>query len=328
MTQRLLYPDICKFIAIFLVTWSHCAQCISKQTWPDFLFGNSIDIAFNMPLFMIISGWFINLERLRDTKVTTYLKKKIKRLIFPALVWFLINILFINNRFDLSGFRIVWFIKAMFNYYWYLTALFFCLTIIFFTAKIIKSNKAALIFSTIIVTFCPFLEFANINFMFPFIWAGYILRIFVDRFSVKRYLLPSIVICLVLIYYWDSSSTIYLSPLIPMHISFPMFLTHLYRFLIGFLISFVIISFVKNYENTKISYLAPLGKYSLVIYVASITFLKIISLMLSKTDYYCNQPIILEIISVSLCVLITISAISIYKVCRKSKLSKTLFLGE
>ena len=136
MTQRLLYPDICKFIAIFLVTWSHCAQCISGQTWPDFLFGRSIDIAFNMPLFMIISGWFINLERLRGTKGSTYLCKKARRLIIPALSWFIINILLINKNINLSGWGIVWFIKATFNYYWYLTALFSCLTIIFFAAKL------------------------------------------------------------------------------------------------------------------------------------------------------------------------------------------------
>ncbi len=327
MTQRLLYPDICKFIAIFLVTWSHCAQCISGQTWPDFLFGRSIDIAFNMPLFMIISGWFINLESLRGTKGSTYLCKKARRLIIPALSWFIINILLINKNIYLSGWGIVWFIKATFNYYWYLTALFSCLTIIFFAAKIIKNNKTAIIISTIIVTICPFSEFANINFMFPFIWAGYILRQFIDKYSTKIYFTSSIVICIILISFWSPSSTVYLSPFKPMHLSVTMILTHLYRFCIGFLISFVIITIVKKYEYTKINYLAPLGQYSLIIYVASITILHIISLALSKT-YYCNLPIILEILSFLLCILITIVSINIGIVCRKSEALKFLFLGE
>ena len=41
MTQRLLYPDICKFIAIFIVTWGHCAQCISGEVWTH-LWGGEI----------------------------------------------------------------------------------------------------------------------------------------------------------------------------------------------------------------------------------------------------------------------------------------------
>ena len=327
MAQRLLYPDICKFIAIFLVTWSHCAQCISGQTWPNFLFGRSIDIAFNMPLFMIISGWFINLKSLRETNGFTYLYKKARRLIIPALSWFISNILLIKNISNLSGWGIIWFIKAILNYYWYLTALFLCLTILFFAAKIIKNNKTAIIISTIIVTICPFSEFANINFMFPFIWAGYILRQFIDKYSTIFYLTLSIVISIILISFWTPSSTVYLSPFKPIHLSFLMIQTHLYRFFIGFLISFVIITIVKKYEYTIIHYLAPLGQYSLIIYVASITLLHIMSLLLSKTDY-CNQPIILEFLSLFLCILIIITSISIGKVCRKNKLLKSLFLGE
>jgi hypothetical protein len=163
--------------------------------------------------------------------------------------------------------------------------------------------------------------------MFPFIWAGYILRQFIDKYSTKFYFTSSIVICIILISFWTQSSTVYLYPFKPMNLSVPMILTHLYRFIIGFLISFVIITIVKKYEYTKINYLAPLGQYSLIIYVASITILHIISLALSKTDY-CNQPIILEILSFLLCILITIVSINIGKVCRESKALKFLFLGE
>lgn len=327
MTQRLLYPDICKFIAIFLVTWSHCAQCISGQTWPNFLFGRSIDIAFNMPLFMIISGWFIHPESLRETKSSTYLYKKARRLIIPALSWSIANILFIKNSLNLSGWGIIWFIKAIFNYYWYLTALYLCLSIIFIATKVIKNNKKTITISTIVVTMCPFSEFANINFMFPFIWAGYILRQFIDKFSTKLYFTSSIIICIILIYFWSPYSTIYFSPLIPIHLSFPMILTHLYRFIIGFLISSTIIMTVKKYEYTKIRYLAPLGQYSLIIYVASITILHIISLAPSITDY-CSQPITLEVLSLLLCIFITVISIEFCKVCRKNKILTSLFLGE
>lgn len=84
--KRLTYPDICKFFAIFLVTWSHCAQCISGETWTNFIGGHQIDIAFNMPLFMIMSGWFINLEKTRNTPTLIFIKAKFRRLLVPSFV--------------------------------------------------------------------------------------------------------------------------------------------------------------------------------------------------------------------------------------------------
>lgn len=54
----LKYPDACKFVAIFIVTCSHSAQAIQGGIWTNFFGGRAIDIAFNMPLFMLMSGWF------------------------------------------------------------------------------------------------------------------------------------------------------------------------------------------------------------------------------------------------------------------------------
>ena len=67
--SRLAYPDICKFVAIFIVASSHCAQIVSGKTWNNFIGGSGLDVAFNMPLFMIISGWFINVDKLREANL-------------------------------------------------------------------------------------------------------------------------------------------------------------------------------------------------------------------------------------------------------------------
>lgn len=42
MNLRLLYPDICKFLAIFLVTCSHCAQSIAGITYSYFFGGRTL----------------------------------------------------------------------------------------------------------------------------------------------------------------------------------------------------------------------------------------------------------------------------------------------
>lgn len=109
MKQRLIYPYIYKFLAIFLVTCSHCAQYISGETWTNFFFGTHLDIAFNMPLFMLISGWFINLDKMRVQKPLDFIWSKFKRLIVPAFVWW--GVLFLVTKPQSSPL----------SFYWYLT---------------------------------------------------------------------------------------------------------------------------------------------------------------------------------------------------------------
>ena len=176
MNQRLIYPDICKFIAIFIVTWSHCAQCIANKTYTNLWGGTELDIAFNMPLFMIISGWFINLDKYRDTGIIQFIVSKFKRLIIPSLTWFSIYAILNGIIPEIKLSNCLWYIRGMLNYYWYINALFVCLCVILFSAKLFKDNVLCILISTIGILICPLSEIANINFMFPFIWTGYLLR--------------------------------------------------------------------------------------------------------------------------------------------------------
>lgn len=327
MKQRFLYPDICKFIAIFLVTWSHSAQCVSGQTWPNFLCGNSIDISFNMPLFMLISGWFINPAKLRITNNFTFLLNKFRRLIVPALAWFLLHaIISVNLPDSLSD--LMWLIKSIINYYWYLTALFVCLTIILFSAKVFKNNYSCILCSTLLVLVCPFSEIANINFMFPFIWAGYGLRKLFEKHKSLLFVILCSILGVILGMFWSPCYTVYISPLIPLHLTIPMICIYLYRFVIGFCISTAIIYIVKTYEKSYIICFAKLGQYSLVIYTASITILHILSLVLNKFDYHLNQKIVLELVSLLICIIIIFLTIIFSNLCRKNKWTRELLLGE
>ena len=202
MKQRVLYPDICKFIAIFLVTWSHCAQCISGELWSNFLGGRQIDIAFNMPLFMLISGWFINLDRIRSTKALEYISSKFKRLIVPSITWFLIHCILILHFPD----------KSIFTYFWYLNALFACMCIIFLAAKLIKNDALCCILSILLVLLMPYSDYSNINFMFPFIWAGYGLRRIIESKYATLFCTTSFLIGVILCFFWSPDYTVYLSP--------------------------------------------------------------------------------------------------------------------
>jgi hypothetical protein len=76
-----------KTVAIYLVTCAHCAQCLVGSVWTDFLGGKGLDIAIEMPLFMLMSGWFISLDKMRQTPLLTYVGGRFRRLVVPASVF-------------------------------------------------------------------------------------------------------------------------------------------------------------------------------------------------------------------------------------------------
>lgn len=161
-TQRLRYPDICKCFAIFLVTCSHSAQYLSGQTWTNFFGGTSFDLAFTMPLFFLISGWFIDIDKIRQTSVIKYVSGKAKRLIVPALTWFVLFVLASGTRPCRTGL----------SHYWYLTALFASLCVVCLCSKLFKNNTVCIVASTLFVLSCPYMDHYHINFMFLYLWGG------------------------------------------------------------------------------------------------------------------------------------------------------------
>ena len=328
MNQRLIYPDICKFIAIFMVTWSHCAQCIANKTYTNLLGGTKLDIAFNMPLFMIISGWFINLEKYRITNKQEFIISKFKRLIVPSIIWFLIYAILSDIMPDISFQGCYWYIKGMFNYYWYLNSLFVCLCIIFLSANLFKNNIICILVSTLGVLICPLSEIANINFMFPFIWAGYLLRKILESNYKKMFIIICTIIGVGICPFWNASCTVYESPFQPLHLSIPMCITYIYRFVIGFCLSTVIIFLIMYFERSHLKKMAVWGKDTLAIYTISILILSFLSKLFSEAILNTNQFFVLDILSLILCSFIVITIIAFCRLCRKHKLSQSLFLGE
>lgn len=317
-TQRLLYPDTCKFIAIFIVTWSHCAQCISGEVWTNFIGGGSIDIAFNMPLFMLMSGWFINPDQMRKSKIGDFAISKFKRLIVPSFVWYFIHQLLVLHLPGLS----------IFGFYWYLNALFVCLCVIMLTTKVFKSNMACCIVSTVGILFIPYSDFSHINFMLPFLWAGYGLR----KLLSTKYATPFVIACTLLgallCLFWNPVYTVYKSPLNSLYISFEMIMVYVYRFVIGFTISAVIIYLLMKTENTILKRLSPLGSYSLVIYTSSLVLLGVFSKYLNFIDIHTNAYGLIDVLSLCLCITIIFVTTKFSDLCRKNSLLSTLFLGE
>ncbi len=318
MNQRLIYPDICKFIGIFLVTCSHCSQCISGVGWNNFLGGTHLDIAFNMPLFMLMSGWFINLDKMRKTPIGEYVSAKFRRLIIPSIVWYLLRQTLLLRLPEL--FFLI--------FYWYLHALFICLVVIMLFSKIIKNNLACALVSTLFIFLVPCSDFSNVNFMMPFLWAGYGLRrIFQTSYAPKFIVVCAILGCLLSLK-WDHTYTVYLSAFNILYVDLRMTLICIYRFAIGFTISAVIIYLVMKAENTALKRLAVLGSYSLVIYTSSAVINSQVSQFLKYIGIHTNTYIIIDVCSVLLCLMIILLAVKFTDFCRKNKTLSMLFVGE
>ena len=134
LNQRLVFADFAKLFAMFVVTWGHCAQCMSGQTFPE-LFGKpGILIAFHMPLFMMVSGYFIHPERIREKKMLTYIWEKFQRLVVPAIAWYICFCLLTVQKPHLMG---------IFGFYWFLTSMFISLVLISIVAKCNKGDLGA-----------------------------------------------------------------------------------------------------------------------------------------------------------------------------------------
>ena len=66
--NRIEWIDLCKIITMLIVCYDHTIQSIT----PEEALKNSFfvgSISFHMPLFMLLSGYFINLEKIRADKI-------------------------------------------------------------------------------------------------------------------------------------------------------------------------------------------------------------------------------------------------------------------
>ncbi|MBQ6941814.1 MAG: acyltransferase [Akkermansia sp.] len=319
MGQRLYYPDICKFLAIFFVTCAHSAQAISGQIWTQFLGGRSLDIAFEMPLFMLMSGWFINIDAIREGSFLHFFKKKFYRLIVPMLCWYGI---FCAIAGKVPGLAVI-------TFYWYLSALFVCLMIIALFAKIIRNNLAVILISMIVVLLCPYSDCDKVNFMFPFIWAGYGLRRVVESRHAMKFTVCCCIASVVMGVFWNHTYTVYCAPFDLFNMDAERFMVCLYRFAIGCSMSMVIIYLAKRFEQHEVMQrMASLGRYSLPIYTCSSVLNYLLGKFLANFLWQTNEYVLLDIMSIIACCGIIAVTIWLCNLSKKNRKISLLIMGE
>lgn len=321
MKIRYAYPDFLKIFAIFVVTYSHCAQAIQGRIWTNLLGGTELDLAFTMPLFMILSGWFLNFDKMRSQKAKDYISAKFKRLMVPALAWYVVFCVLTHSK--PHSFL------ASLSYYWYLSALFACLCIIFFVCKLIKNNAVCALVSISLVLCCPFSDYSHINFMMPFLWAGYISRKALHGRHASLLVAMCCIAAIMLIPFWCKERTVYVCPLNSMYITWQMAVTYIYRFALGYCISIPIVFLAMRFDKSGLVVnLSKWGGYTLVVYTMSFVVNGDIGKVLNHLNCRVSQYGLIDLLSIALSVAIIFISIKFANICRKSKYARLLFLGE
>lgn len=125
--KRIVYIDILKLFAIFLVIWGHAVMHFQPDFHDSYIFRTIY--AFHMPLFMMLSGYFAVSSMELSPK--DFFPKKFRQLLLPCLSWGIVCWLVITSgliegRFhlDLLGLFTGW--LGVVDNFWFLKSCFIC----------------------------------------------------------------------------------------------------------------------------------------------------------------------------------------------------------
>lgn len=168
--QRIVYIDYLKAFAIFLVILGHTIQQIAAH---DALFSRlfAIIYSFHMPLFMAISGYF--LQRVLDKGMRFFLIHRSRQLLLPVLSF--ATVVFACRAlgwFDVTEGKTFWGYLGGGDM-WFLKTLFAC-TLIALVSRLLfrRTLIAALLPSTVLML----VSRVGLAKLLPYLWLGYALH--------------------------------------------------------------------------------------------------------------------------------------------------------
>lgn len=289
-SDRIIYLDLVKFIAILLVCIGHCyAMAPTIQS-----IVNPIISSFHMPLFMLLCGYF-SLYSL-ELPIPHLLLKKGKQLLIPVISCTIISILLLGGGKD-----------ELIGSVWFLRTLFVC----YFVTRISKCFKLPIevvfLLSWIVLLFVPMGGTLMINFLYFYFGLGYLIHKYQDR--IYKYG----VLILIFSVIWFVIA-IYKQWTVPCERVDWVFLTHFpFKFIIqiltGFSGSILIIGccklannlFVRNKTlNNILSKLSLIGRYTLGIYVVQTFLIERLLTAYIKFNSDSISPILIDFVLIPL----------------------------
>lgn len=319
--KRLEYLDVSKVIAIYLVTFAHCAQVVCGEKFPNLLISKDSFISINMAIFMIASGFVINIDKMKATPTKDYIFQKALRLLVPMTTWYAVMCLV---TFSMPSFPTYW------SLYWYLGAMFVCLSLVKILTNFNSSTLLVCLFSILILSLLPMISFERSCYMIPFLWVGYGLRHVIDKMT-KPVIALLAVAYAVLYYFWDISYSIYVMPFHIWNVDAHSILALVFRFAIGTVGGVAVICLLRLLLEHKtfafLKHLSKYGSYTLGFYTMSFVLNAMLVRVLWRTNWFISTPGLLDIASFVATTLIMVFMYYVQKILEMHKVSRVLFLG-
>lgn len=178
-SNRNLYIDIVKGIAIILVVYGHCIEYYSTE----YLNGNffysdlihKIIYSFHMPLFMLVSGYLFYGSIRKHLWICNF-QSRFTKLLLPIFLWNSLYLI-IRNSIDFIDGKPVLLKEEILSYFtalWFLWALFWCSIIVLFVNRWFRDNIFIYIALLIVMLFIPGIYGINLYvYMYPYFVVGY-----------------------------------------------------------------------------------------------------------------------------------------------------------
>lgn len=272
-SNRIVFADMAKLFAIFAITVEHLSQFLSGETFVRMFGINGLFTGWHTSIFFLMSGYFLNIDKIRASSFWPFSLNKARVLLIPAAIVFAIYCLF---TFHLPG---VTAIKDAICIYWFLIALFVCMIIIWVTLHVFSNVVIGFIVSFALVLLCPHSSFLQINFMYPILWMGYFFRKNNKTFLQMRSLFIVVPVFILLLIPWNASETsVYSHPFdIVLHPELKDILLYIYQIVFAFTGAYCfILFFLLQRDNRLQKWMAYFGQYTLFIYVVSITLFHVL----------------------------------------------------
>ena len=343
-TERNVYLDIIKGIAIISVVFGHCIQCGSGM---EFLQSRSFfhDAVFkaiygcHMALFMLVSGYLFGMS-LRRNNWNQVFGNRFKLLLLPLMSWGLIGVFTIVTHYH----GVFALIKSIVGHYlnsmWFIWAIFYNSLFVLLVRRFCKDRLSVYFIAYLLLFVTPdMFSFSLYKYMYPFFVCGYVICRFNLLIKTKEVLFSKLVlsvVCMVsyvlLMQFFSYESYIYTSGYSVVNfkigeVELWKLWNDIFRMVTAFVGSIFVFLFVYGiWKRTEELFvwriIANLGKASLVVYLFSGEV--IFSHILPKVTWDFEHSYFVNFLET---IIILIICYLIYSVMKNVRILTKVFLG-
>lgn len=274
MENRNQKVDFYKGLLMWGVIWGHTITALANNTLNEGIFIHVFFRLYDMPFFMILSGYFLYKSLEKNNSFKNILQDKITQLLVPILLW---NWIIHFPYPSIESFYFLWavFISSILT-----------ITIHTITKKLkYKSFFRLIFFLGIILSLYLFSHGQfNLFYLYPFFILGYLS----NTFKIKSKCIPLLILFIIGICFWKPEYSPWKT--CPTSLNGSLSVIYLYQFLIGAIGSFVmwvIWSFIYK-SNSIINLITRIGKETMALYILQTIVIEII---LSKIVRYTQNEI-------------------------------------